>query len=53
MNETYRNASSYCEDQNANDWNMLRPEQGELQLPTEDSEKSQGLNFRCFPATSV
>lgn len=53
MNETYRNASSYCEDQNANDWNMLRPEQGELQLPTEDSEKSQGLNFRCLPATSV
>lgn len=53
MNETYRNSSSYCEEQNANDWNMLWPEQGELQLPTEDSEKSQGLNFRCLPATSV
>lgn len=53
MNETYRNVSSYFEEQNANDWNMLRPVQGELQLPTEDSEKSQGLNFRCPPATPV
>lgn len=53
MNETYRNTSSYCEEQNANDQNILWPEQGELQLPREHSEKSQGLNFRCPPATSV
>lgn len=53
MNETYHYTSSYCEEQNADDRNVLWPEQGELQLPTEDSGKSQGLNFRCPPATSV
>ena len=38
MNETYRYTSSYCEEQNADDRNVLWPEQGELQLPIETVE---------------